>query len=66
MTKLNLRLQKDIRLLELCPNEGEILRDLNTYVPNLMNRLWEQPKVVVSVIKHAKINDLKNYLAPFL
>ena len=37
MTKLNLRLQKDIRLLELCPNEGEILRDLNTYVPNLMN-----------------------------
>ena len=65
MTKLNLRLQKDIRLLELCPNEGEILRDLNTYVPNLMNRLWEQPKVVVSVIKHAKINDLKNHLAPF-
>ena len=51
--------------MELCQNEGDTLRDLNTYVPNLMNRLWEQPKVVVSVIQHAQINDLKNHLAPF-
>ena len=65
MTKLNQRLEKDTRIMELCQNEGEILRDLNTYIPNLMNRLWEQPKIVVSVIKHAQINDLKNHLAPF-
>ena len=65
MTKLNLRLEKDTRIMELCQNEGEILRDLNTYIPNLMNRLWEQPKLVVSVIQHAQINDLKNHLAPF-
>ena len=65
MTKLNLRLEKDTRIMELCQNEGDILRDLNTYIPNLMNRLWEQPKLVVSVIQHAQINDLKNHLAPF-
>ena len=65
MTKLNQRLEKDTRIMELCQNEGEMLRDLNTYIPNLMNRLWEQPKIVVSVIKHAQINDLKNHLAPF-
>ena len=65
MYKMNLRLGKDTRILELCEKEGEILRDLNTYIPNLMNRLWEQPKTVVSVIEHASVNDLKNHLAPF-
>ena len=65
MTKLNRRLEKDTRIMELCQNEGDILRDLNTYIPNLMNRLWEQPKLVVSVIQHAQITDLKNHLAPF-
>ena len=29
MYKMNERLKKDNRLLELCKNEGEILRDLN-------------------------------------
>ena len=65
MYKMNLRLGKDTRLLELCQKEGEILRDLNTYIPNLMNRLWEQPKIVVSVIEHASFDHLKNHLAPF-
>ena len=62
---MNERLKKDNRLLELCKNEGEILRDLNTYIPNLMNRLWEQPKIVVSVIEHANLDVLKEHLAPF-
>ena len=62
---MNERLKKDNRLLELCKNEGEILRDLNTYIPNLMNRLWEQPKIVVSVIEHANKDVLKEHLAPF-
>ena len=65
MYKINQRLQKENRLLELCDKEGEILRDLNTYIPNLMNRLWEQPNLVVSVIQHAKIDVLKEHLAPF-
>ena len=58
---------KDHRILELCKKEkeGEILRDLNTYIPNLMNRLWEQPKIVVSVIECAKKDVLKKHLAPF-
>ena len=62
---MNQRLGRDNRLLKICENDGEILRDLNTYIPNLMNRLWEQPKLVVSVIEHAEIEVLKEQLAPF-
>ena len=65
MYKINQRLGKENRILELCDKEGEILHDLNTYIPNLLNYLWEQPKIVVSVIEHAKIDDLKEHLAPF-
>ena len=65
MHKMNQRLGRDNRLLKICENDGEILRDLNTYIPNLMNRLWEQPKLVVSVIEHAEIEVLKEQLAPF-
>ena len=64
MYKINQRLGKENRILELCDKEGEILHDLNTYIPNLLNYLWEQPKIVVSVIEHAKIDDLKEHLAP--
>ena len=68
MHKINLKASekegKDTRLMEICDKEGDILRDLNTYIPNLMNRLWEQPKIVVSVIEHAKKEELKKHLAP--
>ena len=64
---MNQRLNKDSRNLELVTgeNEGAILGDLNTYIPKLMNNLYELPKLVVSVIQRASINDLKNHLAPF-
>ena len=64
---MNQRLNKDSRNLELVTgeNEGAILGDLNTYIPKLMNNLYEQPKLVVSIIQRASINDLKNHLAPF-
>ena len=65
MHKMNQRLGKDNRKLELCEKDGDVLRDLNTYIPNLMNRLWENPKIVVAVIEHASPNILKEHLAPF-
>ena len=59
------RTGKDDRKFELVEEQGELLRDLNTYLPKLMNYLWEQPKIVVGIIKNADENNLKEYLAPF-
>ena len=64
MHKINQRLGKDNRKYELCLDDQEILRDLKNYIPNLMNRLWELPKTVVSVIENASKENLKEHLAP--
>ena len=64
MNKKNEIIGKDNRQLEFCVNEGQILLDLNIYIPNVMNRLWESPKIVASIIEKAKIDDIKNHLAP--
>ena len=66
MNMIEERMKKDERIFELVEDQSELLRDLNTYLPKLMNYLWDQPKVVASVIKNADIKDLKEYLAPFL
>ena len=60
------RMKKDDRIFELVEDQSELLRDLNTYLPKLMNYMWEQPKVVAAVIKNTEIKELKEYLAPFL
>ena len=65
MYKLNQRKGKENRLLELCENEGKILLGLNTYITNLMNSLWEEPEIVVSIIEHTDIKVLAEQLAPF-
>ena len=67
MNKMNQRLNKDSRILELVEEnkDDDILSDLKIYIPKLMNNLWEQPKLVVSIIQRASINDLKNHLAQF-
>ena len=64
---MNQRLNKDSRILELVEEnkDDDILSDLKIYIPKLMNNLYEQPKLVVSIIQRASINDLKNHLAPF-
>ena len=66
MSMIAERMKKDERKFELVEDQSELLRDLNTYLPKLMNYLWDQPKVVAAVIKNAEIKDLKEYLAPFL
>ena len=40
------------------------LRDLNTYIPNLMNYLWEKPHIVSTLIMNSDKKDIKNNLAP--
>ena len=64
MRKINQRMGNNDQLLELCEKDGEVLRDLNTYIPNLLKYLWEQPKIVVRILESANINVVKNHLAP--
>ena len=51
------------RKYEIVKNPGDYLHDLNTYIPKLMNYLWEKPKVVCSIIQNAKNNYVKSYLS---
>ena len=64
MNKINQIFKKDSRIFELCENNKEVLKDLYLYIPDLMNGLWEQPKVVASIIEHTKKDNLKEHLAP--
>ena len=64
MRKINQRMGNEDKLFELCEKDGEVLRDLNTYIPNLLNRLWEQPKIVVRILENANLKVVKEHLAP--
>ena len=56
---------KDDKILEFCGNDSNILSDLRIYIPNLMQKLWEKPKLVALIIEHTDINVLREHLAPF-
>ena len=65
MNKLNQRIGKENRVLEFCEDNEEILSDLNKYISDLINELWDEPKLVVSIIEHAHKEVLTEQLAPF-
>ena len=56
---------KENIILELCEKDYLGLSQLCDYIPDLLNGLWEHPKIVASIIEKTNIDDLKNYLAPF-
>ena len=41
------------------------MRDLKTYLPNLLNYLWDQPKTVATLIENSNIQDIKDHLGAF-
>ena len=63
MNMISERMNEDNRTFELVKEQGEYLRDLNTYLPKLMSYLWEQPKTVATIIKNADADELKE-IAP--
>ena len=59
--------QDDKQLILIDENdEKNILDDLKLYLPHLMFSLWENPKIMASILQNADINDVKNYLANFI
>ena len=50
----------------LVKNNYDYLSELNTYIPNLLSYLWEDPKLVANLLMNADHNDIKKYLAPLI
>ena len=42
------------------------LGNLNNYVHNFLKYLWENPKLIAEILMNAEIQDVKEYLAPFI
>ena len=52
----------------LINNQKEVSKEFKslwTYVRNLLEYLWDEPYIISQIITNAKIEDIKNYLAPF-
>ena len=64
MNIIDERTKEEDRKYELIKEPGEYLRGLNTYIPKLMNYLWDEPKIVCFIIQKTELKYLKKYLAP--
>ena len=49
----------------LCEDKS-FLGNLNNYIPNFFTFLWENPKFVAEILLNSEIQDVKEYLAPFI
>mgnify|MGYP003571309309 CR=1 FL=1 len=63
MNLIDEKTKKEKRKYEFVKNAGDYLHDLNTYIPKLMNYLWEKPKIVCSIIQNSKNTYVKNHLS---
>lgn len=63
MNLIDQKIKQEDRKYEFVKNPGDYLHDLNTYIPKLMNYLWEKPKIVCSIIQNSKNNYVKKYLS---
>ena len=61
MNLIDQKIKQEDRKYEFVKNPGDYLHDLNTYIPKLMNYLWEKPKIVCSIIQNSKNNYVKKY-----
>lgn len=63
MNLIDEKTRDEDRKYELVKNPGDFLHDLNTYIPKLMNYLWEKPKIVCSIIQNTKNAFVKRHLS---
>ena len=62
---MNQLLEKDERIYELYENDENISHDLKIFILILMNKLWENPKLVALIIENTDIKILREHLAQF-
>ena len=65
MNTNNNNLEFNNKKFELKENTSDNLKDLTNYIPNLLNRLWENPKLVAILLFNSNIADIKESLASF-
>jgi hypothetical protein len=46
--------------------DKSFLGNLNNYIPNFFKFLWENPEIIAEILMNAEIQDVKEYLAPFI
>ena len=64
MNMIDERTKEEERKYEIIKDPSSYLRDLNTYIPKLLNYLWAEPKIVSFIIQKAELKYLKKFLAP--
>jgi len=64
MNMIDERTREEDRKYELVKEPSVYLRDLNTYIPKLLNYLWAEPKIVCFIIQKAELKYVKKFLAP--
>ena len=65
MNTNNNNLEFNNKKFELKENTSDNLKDLTNYIPNLLNRLWKNPKLVAILLFNSNITDIKERLASF-
>ena len=53
------------KLIHEYEEQHTYFQDAYTYIPNLLESLWNQPRVIAKLITNSDINDVKNSLAYF-
>ena len=51
---------------ELMENNNEHLKDLNNYIPKLLQYLWEDPELMSKFLLNSKKDDIKDVIAYFV
>ena len=46
--------------------DKSFLGNLNNYIPPFLTYLWENPKFIAEILLNSEIQDVKEYLAPFI
>ena len=66
LQKINLKNVDQEKKKSILYEDKSFLGNLNNYLPNFLTYLWENPKFISQILLNAEIQDVKEYLAPFI
>ena len=67
LKRFNKSESKDLgKKFELMENNNVYLKDLNNYIPKLLTYLWEDPKLMSTLLLNSNIEDIKRTISYFV
>ena len=66
LQKINFKNLDQEKKKSILYEDKSFLGNLNNYLPNFLTYLWENPKFMAQILLNAEIQDVKEYLAPFI